>query len=261
MKILTLMSSFRKNGNTAHVLELFHQELELCGRDNGVPVEVETLHLGHMDLGLCRGCRVCFDLGEQKCPLKDELLAVKEKILAADGVIAASPVYVDDVNGIMKNLIDRLAHVCHRPQFAGKTVYLLATTGGSPASHTLRTLNTAWLTWGAHLVGSASFITGGKMPPEEIAARYQAKIAKGARKFFQAVHQERYKNPSIINLIVFRTQQWAWSQAPKDSLDFQYWEQRGWIDPRRSFYFPHQAGWLKTGLARAAGRILSLFMG
>ena len=260
MKILTLMSSFRKTGNTAHLVALFHEELKRAGEQSGEPVEIETLQIGHMDLGLCRGCRVCFDLGEEKCPLKDELLSIKEKILAADGIIAASPVYVDDVNGIMKNLIDRLAHVCHRPQFAGKTVYLLATTGGSPAGHTLRTLSTAWLTWGSHLAGAASFITGGKMPPEEIAARYQEKIAKGARKFFRAVHQERYMNPSIINLMVFRTQQQAWSQAPKDSLDFQYWERQGWTDPRRNYYVPHQANALKTGLARAAGRILSLFM-
>ena len=261
MKILTLMSSFRKNGNTAHLVELFHQELARLGQHNGVPVEIETLRLGRMDLGLCRGCRVCFDLGEEKCPLKDELLAVKDKILAADGIIAASPVYVDDVNGIMKNLIDRLAHVCHRPQFAGKTVYLLATTGGSPASHTLRTLSTAWLTWGASLAGSAGFITGAKMPPEEIADRFQVKIARSAGKFFCAVREERYRSPSLLNLIVFRTQQQAWSRVDKDSLDYQYWERQGWTDPRRSYYIPHRAGWLKTGLARVLGQMLGLFMG
>ena len=261
MKILTLMSSFRKHGNTAHVVELFHQELKRLGEQNGEPIEIEMLQVGHMDLGLCRGCRACFDLGEEKCPLKDELLAVKDKILAADGILAASPVYVDDVNGIMKNLIDRLAHVCHRPQFAGKTVYLLATSGGSPAGHTLRTLSTAWLTWGAHLAGSASFMTGAKMPPDEISERYQEKIARSAGKFFRAVHQERYRNPSFINLIVFRTQQRAWSNAPQDSLDYQYWKQQGWTDPQCSYYIPHRAGILKTGPARGVGWFLSLFMG
>ena len=260
MKILTLMSSFRKTGNTTHVVALFHEELKRAGEQIGELVEIETLQIGHMDLGLCRGCRVCFDLGEEKCPLKDELLSIKEKILAADGIIAASPVYVDDVNGIMKNLIDRLAHVCHRPQFAGKTVYLLATTGGSPAGHTLRTLSTAWLTWGAHLAGSASFITGAKMPPEDIASRYQGKIAKGARNFFRAVHHERYKNPSIINLIVFRTQQWAWSRADKDSLDYQYWKAQGWTDPRRSYYIPQQANYFKITLAQIVGQTLARFM-
>ena len=48
---------------------------------------------------------------------------------AADGIIFASPVYVNDVSGIAKTWIDRLAYVCHRPAFAGKCAYLIATVG------------------------------------------------------------------------------------------------------------------------------------
>ena len=61
-------------------------------------------------------------------------------VLEADGVVLASPVYVNDVSGHVKTLIDRLAFVCHRPQFM-QTPFFLATTGGSSCRHALRTGN------------------------------------------------------------------------------------------------------------------------
>lgn len=73
---------------------------------------------------------------------------------AADAIILASPVYVDDVSGITKNWIDRLAHVCHRPEFYGKYAYLLSTTGASSTRHTLRTMN-APMYWGFTIIGRA----------------------------------------------------------------------------------------------------------
>lgn len=44
---------------------------------------------------MCLVCRRCFDVGEGFCPLKDELLSIREKLNKADGVILASPVYVE----------------------------------------------------------------------------------------------------------------------------------------------------------------------
>ena len=115
MKILTCVGSYRKNGNTARVVGLIEEQLQKVAAHNNEALEIETVYLGHHDIGICRGCRVCFDKGEEQCPLSDDLLAIKSKIKESDGIIIASPVYVNDVNGIVKNWIDRLAHVCHRP--------------------------------------------------------------------------------------------------------------------------------------------------
>ena len=62
---------------------------------------------------------------------------------AADGILIASPVYMEDVSGIIKTWIDRLAHVSHRPEFAGKCAYLVATTARSRTNRTLETLRIA----------------------------------------------------------------------------------------------------------------------
>lgn len=148
MKILALMSSYRKKGNTARIVQMIEGQMEKIAARHDEPLDFETLHLAHMDIEMCRGCRTCFDRGEETCPLKDDIPAIRAKIDAADGLILASPVYVDDVNAVAKNWIDRMAYVCHRPAFGGKCAYLIATVGEGPANHTLRTMNFALRSWG-----------------------------------------------------------------------------------------------------------------
>ena len=80
---------------------------------------------------------------------------------AADGLLLASPVYVGRRrHHSVKTWMDRVAYLCHRPGFSSKCAYALATVGGSPTSHTLRTMNGALLTWGYHLVGQTGLNVG-----------------------------------------------------------------------------------------------------
>jgi multimeric flavodoxin WrbA len=256
MKILACVGSYRKNGNTARVVGLIEKEMLQEAARAGVPLEIETLFLGHQHIELCRGCRVCFDKGEEKCPLKDDLLDIKARIQAADGLIVASPVYVDDVSGATKNWIDRLAHVCHRPQFAGKSVYLVATTGSSPTGHAIRTLRTAMLTWGCYVVGEKGFKTGATMPQEEIESRYRAEAARIAHQLYQAIHEERFARPTFLSLMMFKIQQRAYQRVARNTIDFSYWKNQGWLEPRREFYVEHRANPIKVSLARLTGAVV-----
>lgn len=99
MKILVLIGSGRKDGNTTRVVELVQGHLEALAEQTGVTMETETLFLNDLDISSCRGCRLCFDRGEDACPLKDDIPEIREKFDAADGLILASPVYVNDVSG------------------------------------------------------------------------------------------------------------------------------------------------------------------
>ncbi len=256
MKILVCNGSYRTNGNTARVLSLIEEQMRRQADRVGETLDFETVNLGHSNIQMCRGCRICFDRGEDHCPLKDDLLAIKAKMKEANAVIIASPVYVDDVSGITKNWIDRLAHVCHRPEFSGKHAYLLATTGASSTSHTLRTMN-ALMYWGFHIIGRAGFKTGALSKRDEINARYAAKIEQIAQTIFQAVHQEAA--PSFLSLMVFKIQQTGWQKQNPNSIDYRYWKGNGWLDPRRIFYTNHRASWLKVTLARLVGSALAPF--
>lgn len=261
MKILILLGSGRRNGNTDQLAGLVKMHLQAEAAQRQVALEVETVSLSQQDLQFCRGCRICYDRGEEHCPVKDPVLEIKSKMLGADGIIMASPVYVDDVSGVIKTFIDRLCHVCHRPQFAGKVGYVLATTGDSRTSKTLETMALAMRTWGFHMAGQAGFKMGALMKSEATRARFDSQAETAARQIFRAIHEEHYKTPSFFSLMMFKIQQMSWKQKGEPgTLDYRYWEQRGWFDPKVTFYIPHRAGRLKVGLARLTGLVVAKIM-
>jgi multimeric flavodoxin WrbA len=63
--------------------------------------------------------------------------------------VFASPIYVEDVNGAMKNFIDRMAYNCHRPRFFGRSergwldagrAFYVDGTVGAPKAYAARAL-------------------------------------------------------------------------------------------------------------------------
>jgi multimeric flavodoxin WrbA len=261
MKILAINGSYRKKGNTVQILEMVASKMQQIALDEQQLVELEIVNLGHQKIQLCCGCRVCFDVGESKCPLDDGLLTVRAKMQVADGLILASPVYVNDVNGITKNWIDRLAFICHRPEFAGKSAYLIVTVGIGPTSHAIKTMKMALSTWGYQIAGQASFKMGARMKKEAAEAQFQEQTHRIARKLYRSVQQHDFVKPSFISLMTFRIQQGYWQRRPQDkSLDHSYWKSQGWTKPRRDYYTSHKAVKAKVALARLVGMILTPFV-
>lgn len=261
MRVLALVGSHRKNGNTSQIVSLMEESLNKIAALHNEPMEIETLYLGHMDLRPCLGCRVCFDKGEAQCPQRDDLLEIKAKIKTADGIILASPVYVNDVSGLTKNFIDRMAHACHRPEFADKSVYLLATTGGSFTNHTLGTMN-ALRAMGFYVMGQAGFKTGSKMERGEMERTSKARIDGIAKKAYQDIREKKFRKPSFYSLMIFKMQQTSRCKvkAAENPLDYDYWKKQGWSDPHCNFFIPYKANALKVAFARLVGGILVKMM-
>lgn len=262
MKVISVVSSYRKGGNTDNLVKLVEEQILFIANFKNIPVELERISLGYSDIQTCHGCRICFDKGEIKCPLKDELLQIRDKIQQADGIIIASPVYAEDVNGIMKNWIDRMAFNCHRPAFTGKAAAVIATSGGASSRHALKTMSTALSYWGYHIVSQNKFRTGASMKTEEINAHYQQKIKSIAIELFDAIMNNKILEPSFYSLVAFKVQQKYWQKAigQHDLFDFEYWKNKGWIEPQCEFYIPHKASRIKVNLARLIGNIISVFL-
>jgi multimeric flavodoxin WrbA len=259
IKILALIGSNRKKGNTARVVQLIEARMQGLAAQHATPLEFETLYLGELDIRTCRGCRACFDHGEDACPLHDDVPRIRAKMDAADALLLASPVYVDDVSGLVKTWMDRLAYLCHRPALGGKCAYPLATVGGGATRHTLRTMNAALLTWGYHLVGQRGIKMGALASAEEL-PRYQPAADRAADQLFRAVVGQRALNPSFVSLMVFKIQQWVWQREPPGSYDHTWWQEQGWLTPACTFYLAHRANPLKVALARLVGAVVSRFV-
>jgi len=172
---------------------------------------------------------------------------------AADGIILATPVYMDDVSGLMKTWIDRLAYISHRPAFGGKCAYPIATVGGSPTSHTLRTMNSALLTWGFHLVGRAGLKMGALAPASEM-DRYRQRRPRLQKSYF-ARFLFGGAAPSFVSLMAFKIQQLAWQREPPvPTIALTGKTRVGWSRARRFMCRTGRA--LEGSLARRRGRRL-----
>ena len=82
-------------------------------------IQVTTINLGEYQIGDCIGCELCFRKSSQ-CFRKDASQEILSQVLEADGVILASPVYVMNITGRLKNLIDKTASWIHCPPMVEK---------------------------------------------------------------------------------------------------------------------------------------------
>lgn len=124
MKKITAFVGSAHKRNTQKTVVQFLNNLQALG-----DIEYEIVTLSDYRLGACRGCRLCFEKGEEFCPLKDDRDVLLEKIEASDGVIFASPNYTWHVSGIMKTFLDRFGSTCHRPRYFGKVFTSIVTQG------------------------------------------------------------------------------------------------------------------------------------
>ena len=262
MKLLLINSSARINGNTGRVMDLYEKAFASLSRELGVTIEVERVNLARVELNTCLGCRACFDLGEEQCPLHDELLPLRDRLLAADGYVIASPVYVEDVNGVMKNWIDRMAFTSHRPALFGKTALLYTTSGIGSSNHALRTMQTAFGTWAMKTIVGGKYRVGAITESEEIHRRYYAKIQRRARRLVGSIQKQPFR-PSLYSLIAFTVQQTYWrrNKAYFNTYDYAFWNNAGWLDKGRRYYDPALARSPKALVARLLGKLIALFFG
>ena len=98
--ILVLSSSPRRGGNSDLLCEQFVAGAKDAGH------HAEKIFLKDKKINYCQGCGACLN-GEKSCPQKDDMGEVLEKMIAADVIVMATPVYFYTMCGQMKTLIDR----------------------------------------------------------------------------------------------------------------------------------------------------------
>lgn len=261
MRILLVGSSCRNNGNTQHILDLLEEDLSKLAAERKLPLETEQISLGKENILFCRGCRLCFDKGENFCPQKDNILPLYAKMLNADAVVLASPVYVEDVNGVMKTFIDRLAFNCHRPAFFGKCAAVLSTSAAGSSNHSLSTMSNALSTWGFRVVSKRKFKMGARMDLNQAKALFEPKIHKLAKELIDSVQAEAVKSPSLFSLIAFSTQRHLFRQhADDNSIDTLYWKNHGWLDQSSVYYTNKKINAVKVLFAKFISAVVLKFV-
>ena len=219
------------------------------------------MFLSDFNIQPCQGCRTCFDKGEKLCPLKDDLLKLKEYLNDSDIIVAASPVYVEDVNGTMKNWIDRMAFVSHRPEYFYKSAFIMATSGVGSTNHALITMKTALRTWGFTIFGQKKIKLGDLTETKTINKLYTDKICQITNKIQKSYRSKKISYPGFLSLLTFKIQQLYYQQqGNKKSLDYKYWQNNGWLNNHCYYYNIKVSVSLKVFLARITGTLIARIM-
>ena len=99
MKIIVLMGSPNKYGSTRHLADQFIKGAEEAGHT------AEMIDVCHADIHPCTGCIHCGYEGD--CVQKDDMDIIRTKLLSADMVVFATPLYYYGMSAQLKMTIDR----------------------------------------------------------------------------------------------------------------------------------------------------------
>jgi len=157
MKVVAFSGSARKDGNTAIVVREIFQKLVQQG------LETELVQLAGIEIKACLACYRCFENKDQHCSVEDdELNQFIDKMLAAEGIILASPTYIGDVTSIIKALIDRAGMVsrANDNMLRRKVGAAVAVASWGGAIHTFDSLNHFFLIGEMIVVGSSNWNLG-----------------------------------------------------------------------------------------------------
>ncbi len=116
-QILILSGSPRKGGNSDLLCDAFGKGAAEAGH------QVEKIRVAEKQIGFCRGCYACKNTGI--CAVKDDMAEVLRKMIAADVLVLASPVYFYAIDAQLKALIDRT--VARWQEVKDKELYYIMT--------------------------------------------------------------------------------------------------------------------------------------
>lgn len=123
--ILALSGSPRWGGNTDLMMDAFKKGAEEAG------ARVEVLRVADMDIKPCTHCDGCRETGE--CVIADDMKEIYEKLVKADGLILASPIYFGSVSAYIKAAIERF-QIYWFINFGNEELRHLKAPGKRPAS-------------------------------------------------------------------------------------------------------------------------------
>jgi len=114
VKILGIVSSPRKNGNTAALTKIALEEAAKMG------AKTDIVYLTDYRVENCDSCLSCFKT--KRCHIDDDLEKIYKRMNEANGIIFASPVYNASVTPLLKSLMDRAGFIANanRRAFKGK---------------------------------------------------------------------------------------------------------------------------------------------
>lgn len=245
-------------GNTAMMIGMIKESLAAEG------IVVETIDLCKREIEYCTGCGHCMEKG--KCWIVDDHAGIADRLLAADGVILASPVYFSHVTAQMKAFIDRGLALGHKPRGTWKPGIAVSVSAGLGETQVAEYLSAMLRPYGAFAVGQ---LTALATSPGEFLGKeaVEARARDLARDLARAIREKRRYPATEWDLRYYQFMG-ALVRDNRNSMmkdDHRHWEALGLYDGFETYvqqkkesvaYDPEiRKAWMKEMIARhKAGR-------
>jgi len=245
MKKVTAFLGTQSKKATYTAVQEFEKELKQYGE-----VDFEYVFLSDYHLEFCRGCKLCFVRGEEYCPLKDDRDVLLEKIESSDGIILATPNYAFQVSARMKNFLDRLAFIDHRPRFFNKTCTAIVVQGFYGGGDILKYLSFAAGNMGFRFTRGCCATTLDPITGLQ-RERLDRKISRASAGFYKELMRPT-PAPSLFKLALFRFGRTFVRSVDHENKDYRHYKEQGWFES--DYYHDTSLGPLK----KLAGRVFDL---
>jgi multimeric flavodoxin WrbA len=156
--------------------------------------------------------------------MPDDVHLILQKMLDSDGIILASPNYINQVTASMKALMDRSSHFIHCKRLLGKYIAGVISSGSGYDNPVLDYIKFYGHTCGAQYSGGVSCAA------QSVDKRKAQAFALGRK--LAADIKEKKAYPDQLEVIekgrqhfreIIKSRKEGWQQ------EYQYWLERGWL--------------------------------
>lgn len=186
-------------------------------------IESEVIHLLDFNINFCRHCEEC----HKKilyCSIKDNTSLILKKMLEAEGIILATPNYINQVTASMKALFDRSAHFIHCKRLLGKYVAGVVSSGSGQNQEVLDYIQYYAHTCGGQYSGGVSSGIQASQKIIEEAYKLGDKLARDMKeKMIYPEQSEIIEQGKQYFRKIIKSRKDEWQE------EYQYWANKGWL--------------------------------
>lgn len=227
-----VMNGTEVRGCTYHLKEIFLDELK--------PEKLVEFYLPKDAPDYCKGCKRCFDLGEEKCPHYAKVEPIWRAMKESDLLVFAYPVYVMRAPGHVKALLDHFGvhFFAHRPEpkLFDKTAVILTQSIGAPSGAAQKDVKTSLEWLGIPSIKTIGFKMIEGVQWQDISEERRNKFESKMRSFARKVKTPSSKKKSLKNRLYFAICKGMQKQIEKNlkpgeelTADLSYWKKQGWL--------------------------------
>jgi len=217
VKLLLISSSPRRQESNTFLLA--KEVLRGCNASK----ILDVIHLCDLSIGFCRHCEECHKK-ILHCSIADSVPGILNKMLEADGIILASPNYINQVTASMKTLFDRASHLIHCKRLLGKYIVAVISSGSGQDEDVLDYIKYYTHTCGAQYSGGVSERVPVSKEKMEEAYRLGLRLAidiKEKRAYLKQIVLIEEGKQHFKEVIKKRKNDWI--------EEYQYWQDKGWL--------------------------------